>query len=197
LTGVEVRGVDFDPSCRETAARVHGVEVDTGDLRSQKYPDDSFDVVTSHHCLEHVYDPQTELREMQRIARPGGWVHIEVPTAGALSRLFGGRWAFLQPPTHFYHFRPEAIRALVERAGLTDIRVMRPWLPGELAFSLVHAAGVKGAIPAIVLPAKSLRDKLVKAFFLAALVIDVPITAILAALGIGGLIRVLARKPTV
>jgi SAM-dependent methyltransferase len=176
LSGVEVRGVDFDPSCKETAARIHNVDVDTGDLRTQKYPDGSFDVVTSHHCLEHVYDPLAELLEMERITKPGGWVHIDVPTAGVLASVFGGRWAFLQPPTHFYHFHPKAIETLVAKAGFTELRVRRPWLPGELAFSLLQACGVKGSIPTMVLPATSLRERLIKVAFAAALAVDVPIT---------------------
>jgi 2-polyprenyl-3-methyl-5-hydroxy-6-metoxy-1,4-benzoquinol methylase len=194
-TGADVRGVDFDPKCRETAARIHRVDVDTGDLRTQGYADDSFDVLTSHHCLEHVYDPQTELREMWRVLKPGGWVHIDVPTAGVLSRVFGACWAFLQPPTHFFHFRPEAIRTLVQRAGFDAIRVRRPWLPGELAFSLLHLCGVRGSIPTMVLPAASWRDKLRKLGFAVALLIDLPITALLAAMGLGGVIRLVARKP--
>jgi SAM-dependent methyltransferase len=194
LTGAAVRGVDFDPACRAAARDVHGVEVDSGTLVEQRYQDASFDLATSHHCLEHVADPAAELRELARIVRPGGFLHLEVPTRGLLGRLFGGRWAFLQPPTHFFHYRPATLRTLVERAGFEVLAVRRPWLPGELAFSLLQLAGIRGVIPAVTLPASTWRERATKAAFGAALVVDVPVTAALAALRVGGVVRIIARR---
>lgn len=193
-TGAEVRGVDFAPACRTFAGEVHGVEVDTGELAEQRYPDGHFDLVTSWHCLEHVYDPAAELAEMARITRPGGWLQIEVPTPTLLARIFRGRWLFLQPPTHLYHFRPAALRTLVERAGFEPVKVFRPWLPSELAGSLLLLAGVKGFVPKVLLPGRPLRHKLLTVAFGLLLTLDVPLTLLLALLGDAGVCRVIARR---
>lgn len=46
----------------------------TGDVHALPFPDDSFDVVHAHMVLQHVADPVQALREMARVARPGGIV---------------------------------------------------------------------------------------------------------------------------
>ena len=45
------------------------------------FPDASFDLVTSFQVLEHVPDPVAFLRELARVARPGGTVILATPNA--------------------------------------------------------------------------------------------------------------------
>jgi SAM-dependent methyltransferase len=51
------------------------------DLSRFPYPfaDDEFDVVEAAHCLEHLPEPFAVMKEIHRITRPGGTVHIWVP----------------------------------------------------------------------------------------------------------------------
>lgn len=41
--------------------------------------DESFDNVVSAHCLEHLHDPETALRNWSRVVRQGGHIYILVP----------------------------------------------------------------------------------------------------------------------
>ncbi|WP_127841900.1 methyltransferase domain-containing protein [Actinomyces wuliandei] len=50
------------------------VELVAGDVASLPFEDGSFDVVHAHQVLQHVSDPVAALREMARVARPGGLV---------------------------------------------------------------------------------------------------------------------------
>jgi SAM-dependent methyltransferase len=194
-TELEVRGVDFDPKCRDLAAEIYDVAVDVGELAAQRYPDGHFDVVTSWHCLEHVFDPEAELAEMARVLAPGGRLLIEVPTAGLLGRLFRGRWLYLQAPTHLYLLRPDALRALVTQVGLTVDVIRRPWLPSELAGSVLMSLGLKGFAPRLLRPRPTGRDRLWRWLLFALLPIDIPVTLLLHAFGDGGVVQVIARKP--
>jgi 2-polyprenyl-3-methyl-5-hydroxy-6-metoxy-1,4-benzoquinol methylase len=194
-TAFEVRGVDFDPKCQALAAEIYDVPVDTGELAAQAYPDGQFDVVSSWHCLEHVYDPVAELEELARVLAPGGHLLLEVPTPGLLGRLFKGRWLYLQAPTHLYLLRPETVRALVVQAGLEVQVLRRPWLPTEFAGSVLMALGLKGFAPRLLPPKPRGTDRLWRWGLFALLVIDVPLTFVLHLFGDGGVVQVIARKP--
>src|SRR5690554_1696450 len=73
-------GVDRAPSvlaaAREAAASVKNVEFLEGDAYALPFADGSFDVVYAHQVLQHLTDPIAALREMRRVARPGGYVAV-------------------------------------------------------------------------------------------------------------------------
>ncbi|MCA9539206.1 MAG: class I SAM-dependent methyltransferase [Myxococcales bacterium] len=193
--GVEARGVDFNPTCRAVAAELHGLTVDVGELAAQGYAEGSFDLITSWHCLEHTYDPGAELREMARAVRPGGLVMVEVPTPTFWARLFRGRWFFLQAPTHLYHLRPATLRALVEGAGLSVVQLSRPYVPTELAGSVLAALGLRGFAPRLLFGPRTLADHLWRMLFWTLLPLDFALTAGQALFGGAGVLRVFARRP--
>ena len=191
--GVTVRGVDFDPRCRDFVGRVHGIDVDVGELAAQQYPDEHFDVITSWHCLEHTYAPTDELAEMARVTKKGGWMVLEVPTHGLLGRLFRGRWAFLQAPTHLFLFKPKTLRALVESAGFRVRRMERPWLPSEFAASVLTALGLKGLAPRLI-HGKASAELGWKLLFALLLPLDIVLTLVLALGGDSGVVRLYAER---
>jgi ubiquinone/menaquinone biosynthesis C-methylase UbiE len=52
------------------------MEFVVGDVHDLPFPDDSFDVVHAHQVLHHLADPVQALREMRRVAKPGGLVAV-------------------------------------------------------------------------------------------------------------------------
>lgn len=75
VTGLE-RGGEVLEQARALAAQrgVSNVDFVVGDANSLAFADDSFDVVVCHQVLQHVRDPVGVLREMRRVAKPGGLV---------------------------------------------------------------------------------------------------------------------------
>ncbi|KAG6013700.1 hypothetical protein E4U54_006418 [Claviceps lovelessii] len=57
-----------------TERGVQNVQFVEGDANSLSYADNTFDVVVCHQVLQHVSDPVGILREMRRVAKPGGLV---------------------------------------------------------------------------------------------------------------------------
>jgi 2-polyprenyl-3-methyl-5-hydroxy-6-metoxy-1,4-benzoquinol methylase len=117
----------------EVAAREAGVsniEFAAMDAYALDVADDSFDVVHAHQVLQHLADPVAALREMARVARPGGVVAardadyagwIWYPTDPRLDR-----WQELyRSLARAAGGEPDAGRHLLawaHAAGLTDVR---------------------------------------------------------------------------
>jgi len=61
---------------RELAAErgIQNIAFAVEDVHALGFADDSFDIVHTHQVLQHVADPVQALREMRRVAKPGGIV---------------------------------------------------------------------------------------------------------------------------
>ncbi|KAJ6541730.1 S-adenosyl-L-methionine-dependent methyltransferase [Mycena capillaripes] len=76
VTGIERSAEDVLQKARDEAAAqsVTNITYAIDDVLSLSFPDSSFDVVHAHQVLQHVPDPVLALREMMRVAKPGGIV---------------------------------------------------------------------------------------------------------------------------
>jgi SAM-dependent methyltransferase len=75
--GGEVVGVDLSADVvAAAAAAVPAVRFAVADVMDLDFPDATFDVVHAHQVLQHLQDPTAGLREMLRVARPGGLVAV-------------------------------------------------------------------------------------------------------------------------
>jgi len=72
---------------RAEAERRAATQVDfvVGNVQQLDLPDDAYDVVHAHQVLQHVDDPVTALREMARVARPGGLVAVRESDYGGFA----------------------------------------------------------------------------------------------------------------
>ena len=100
--GAEVTGLDFSSAMLEIARRRAAeagaaVEFVRGDALRLPFADESFDVVTVGYGLRNLSSWEEGLREMRRVARPGGRLlalDFGKPENGALRALYFGylRW---------------------------------------------------------------------------------------------------------
>lgn len=105
------------------------VEFRAGDVYHLDIPDDTFDVVHAHQVLQHLTDPVAALREMRRVAKPGGIIAVRDADYGAFTWYPAS--SGLDDWLHLYRDLTIANRAecnagrhLVswfERAGFTDV----------------------------------------------------------------------------
>ena len=75
VTATEIDDAALGLSRKLAADRgIRNIELAVEDVHALSFPDDSFDVVHAHQVLQHVADPVQALREMRRVAKPGGIV---------------------------------------------------------------------------------------------------------------------------
>ncbi len=75
VVAIDMAGDVLDAARQAADAAGQGnVRFEPGDVYRLGYADGTFDVVHAHQVLQHLADPAAALREMRRVARPGGLV---------------------------------------------------------------------------------------------------------------------------
>jgi SAM-dependent methyltransferase len=78
--GLEATGIAVHVTPElEAAALRGGYTIRQMDMHFLEFPDASFDLVWSHHALEHSFSAFMALREWYRVLRPGGILAVTVP----------------------------------------------------------------------------------------------------------------------
>lgn len=88
--GFAVTGADTDPECVRRAGRFGPARLLDADDPVGQFGENSFDVVTCFHVLEHVANPKKTLTALGRMARE--FVLIAVPNLRYLHRMFERRF---------------------------------------------------------------------------------------------------------
>lgn len=116
---LEVTGLDFSAAAirianEYAASKSAPVTFVQGNAEALPFPDDSFDLVISCECMEHVPCPQKMAHEMARVTRPGGRFCLTTPSQlnGMLlawlkswvTRTPYNSGAGVQPRENFYFF---------------------------------------------------------------------------------------------
>jgi hypothetical protein len=85
-----------------------------------------FDVVTSSHVIEHVFEPDAFLRSVRTNLRDGGMLWLATPNVESIGhRAFGSCWRGLEPPRHIQVFNQRALERLLTEAGFSEVRFHR------------------------------------------------------------------------
>lgn len=123
--GFEVMGVELSPFAAHYAKESLGLRVLVGQLLDLSLPSESFDVITMWDVIEHLPDPLTELREIERLLRPEGILVIMTPNIASLvAKIAGKRWLlYMKPQEHLYYFSPTTLKAMLRKAGFEVVKV--------------------------------------------------------------------------
>jgi SAM-dependent methyltransferase len=102
------------------------VEVLRHDIRSDTFPERSFDLVHTRAVLMHIHDDPDLLRRMASWLRPGGWLLLEEPDFGMWIADADGVWA--SHPHAWHHTFPSgslgrgrSLLRQIHQLGLVDI----------------------------------------------------------------------------
>ncbi len=114
--GWSAKGVDVSQTAVDVCRR-QGLDCRRYDGQQLPFDDESFDVLTSWHVIEHVPDVTQTLAEWLRVLRPGGVLILETPHARCWkARFMGHRYRKFWPAEHLYTFTPKNLPPFVRRA---------------------------------------------------------------------------------
>jgi 2-polyprenyl-3-methyl-5-hydroxy-6-metoxy-1,4-benzoquinol methylase len=146
-------GIDLNPRAIAVARdRVPEAHLHIGVVADAPFPGVAFDAVVMIDFIEHVRDPEAELRVVRARTHSGSRLVISTPRVDSLVRtLARGHWPQYREE-HLTYFSLAGIRALLVRTGFT-IRSVRAT---RKAITLAYAYGQATAYPVPVLsPATS------------------------------------------
>ncbi|MDD2805447.1 MAG: class I SAM-dependent methyltransferase [Elusimicrobiales bacterium] len=127
--GWSAEGVEIEPGLAARAAGA-GFKVQTSPVEAAGLPAAAFDAVTAFEVFSQMDAPAAAAAEAARLLKPGGLLYLREFNAAfhvTLYRLeLRGFFRFLgaRPSViHNFNFTPGSLRALLGRAGFTDVSV--------------------------------------------------------------------------
>jgi len=127
--GWEARGIDISEYAVSYCRNTLGHEANSGELKDVNFPNEEFDVVTMWDVIEHLTDPLAELREVNRILKPGGIVLVDTPNEDSFIRslariIYSATGGLVRYPIqklyhqfHLYYFNRATLSKVFEKSG--------------------------------------------------------------------------------
>lgn len=85
---------------------------------TSSFPEESFDVITMWHVLEHVPNLEEQIAELRRLLKSDGLLVIAVPNFKSYDAIhYKEHWAAYDVPRHLYHFSRRSIRKIFPKKG--------------------------------------------------------------------------------
>lgn len=122
--GWNIIGIEPNHKAKEIAISKEVVFSDT----LENLEDQSFDVITMWHVLEHVPNLDFQLAQLKRLLKPNGTIIIAVPNFKSYdANHYKEFWAAYDVPRHLWHFSKIAIQKLFQNHGIKLFHVKPMW----------------------------------------------------------------------
>lgn len=120
----QVTGIEPNQSARELAQKKGISFIES----TESLEDNSVDVITMWHVLEHVPDLEKQIAELKRICKPDGFIFIAVPNYKSYdAKHYKEFWAAYDVPRHLWHFSKTSVQKLFEPQNLKLKKIAPMW----------------------------------------------------------------------
>ena len=107
-------------------------KIHVGDLQSAEFFEESYDVVSIMHVIEHIDDPIETLLLIKNILKKDGKLIIATPDFDSgCARLFGDNYRLLHDDTHVSMFTNDSMHRFLRDHGFEIERVEYPFFDSE------------------------------------------------------------------
>ncbi len=120
--GWKVYGTEYSKTavriCQET-----GINVKEGVLDASNFDTEMFDVITSFEVIEHINNPNEELKEIYKLLRTGGLFYCTTPNFNSLMRYYlKADYNVIGYPEHLSYYTKSTLNKVTKRNGLHPIK---------------------------------------------------------------------------
>ncbi len=125
--GCNVTGIEPSEDARKIAEKKLDCKILSPE-ELQNIPDNSFDIITMWHVLEHVADLKTEIHHLQRILKKDGRLVLALPNYKSYdAEYYKDKWAAYDVPRHLSHFSQTSIKNIFKETALqlVDIKPLK------------------------------------------------------------------------
>jgi len=94
-------------------------------LNTSDFENNSFDIITMWHVLEHVPNLENQIKELKRLLKPNGSIIIAVPNFKSYdANHYKEFWAAYDVPRHLWHFSKTAIHKLFQKENIELVKIL-------------------------------------------------------------------------
>ena len=120
--GWSVTGIEQDADARNFGKSHFGLDVFDKD-KLFEFNENTFDVITMWHVLEHIHRYDEYLTQIKKILKPDGKLIIAVPNYTSKdAKHYKEYWAAYDLPIHLWHFSPQSIKILLDKYNFNLIK---------------------------------------------------------------------------
>ena len=123
--GFTTSGTELNRASAEITRR-KGHTVYAGIIEKSTLPDESFDVISFNHVLEHIADFKPFLAKAKELLAPDGIVYCGAPNYNSfMRRLLGKSWYGWGMPDHVWHFDVKTFCSVMEDGGFKPKEIVK------------------------------------------------------------------------
>jgi len=123
-SGYKVKGVEPNEEARLFCLSNYNLDVMDEKLLDS-FDENTFDVISMWHVLEHVYNLKERVGQLKKLLRPDGTLFIAVPNPDSYdAKKYGKFWAAYDVPRHLYHFNKRDINTLFNQFDFKVIKIL-------------------------------------------------------------------------
>ncbi|MBD9359367.1 class I SAM-dependent methyltransferase [Methylomonas sp. EbB] len=116
--GHDLHGIEPNKGYGQYSAAQYDLNLQFGFIQDAQFAENSFDVITIWHVLEHTEDPLFVLGKLRSLLKPDGVLVVEVPNIEATCQSPSSTFH----EAHLYNFNLATLRRMGEKAGLIEDR---------------------------------------------------------------------------
>lgn len=121
--GCDITGIEPSEDARKIAEKKLNCKILPPE-ELENIPDNSFDIITMWHVLEHVADLKTEIHHLQRILKKDGRLILALPNFKSYdAEYYKDKWAAYDVPRHLNHFSQTSIKNIFKETQLQLIDI--------------------------------------------------------------------------